>query len=144
MRRIKPIIHKVKMTEQKRQQECGKAVEEMLKVSQKLHEQRGKLVSIVLEETDAKTKLGKLRRELLLYRVPEKEKSENCASQSQELGEMFARMNLEQLAMTSGIIKTTLEPVTEHVKLLDDIANTIRSIEMCDEQKIEMISNMLM
>lgn len=126
----------------------GKFIEAATDVILRTSEKKQKLIVIILEDSNAKTKLQKIRRTLLEFhqqtnqQIKENEKDNKEVITS--LTEVMPDLSIDQIKFTTDMMKRVYDPLLIQKKLLDSIGNVMRSEDMTDEQKIEKISDLLL
>ena len=105
--------------------------------------QKKKLLSIVLEKTDAKTRLKSLRQTLLEFKEQKEKGKEDADVSISSLMSQVAGLDMDIAKHIMELMHIVLKPLTEHYKLTDSIAEVIRS-SLSDEDKIEKISDLLL
>ena len=125
------------------QKKCvAKLAQLEMEIMKDLHKEKQKLISIVLEKSDAKTRLRSLRQTLLEFQVNRGKESEKDTNSS-FLSQMFT-LDIDLVKYITDMTKMILEPARIHQELIDSISEVIRTKDLGDEEKIDKISDLLL
>ena len=136
------------MAEDKIRENYAKLGESMIEIALNLKQEKVKLVRVVIEDADSKSSLNKLRRMILEYQVNGATSQTSCEEENTHTmpelyRKMFTDIPIQRLELVTETMKTVFKPLVDHRKLLDKIADVIRS-DLPDDSKIEKISDLLM
>ncbi len=107
-----------------------------------------KLIQIVLEKTDAKSRLSNIRQVLLEFKLEKKEEQTSSADANLNLNfstliSKISKISINEMKELSNIVDNAFALVFNHAKLVDRIAEVIRSSDVTDEEKIDRITDLL-
>ena len=100
--------------------------------------EKQRLVGLVLEEVNAETKLRKLDRALLEFRL----RGQGTPSQLRELEKQIDGP-LEYMVATISFVNPFKLLSDEHEKLLQDIYNTFHGPELTKQEKVDKVASLL-
>ena len=100
-----------------------------------------KLISIILEKTSAEARLAGLRQILLESQLQKDQVQSEDPNVSIPL--MMSKITELPTNELADSIKKTFDPAVEQRKLMDDIAEIVRSKNLNADQKIALISDLL-
>jgi len=104
-----------------------------------------KLIEIILETSSSEARLIKLRRILLKSQI-QKDEIPNTENPNVSIRSMMSKITelpSQRLNELADTIKATFDPAIEQRKLMDDIAEIVRSKTLNADQKIAQISDLL-
>jgi hypothetical protein len=110
-----------------------KITQDYIGIVSQFSEQKAKFITIVLEDSNAKSKLQKFRQILLELQIKDNDK----------FLPSFDELSIEQLEFLTESLKKIQEPARVHRKLLDSIADVIRS-DLSDDMKVIKITDLLL
>lgn len=102
-----------------------------------------KLITVILEPTSAEARLTSLRRILLESQLEKVQTTEDPNVSISSMMAKVTQLSTQQLNELSDTMKKTFDPAVEQKKLMDDIAEIVRSSTLNAEQKIAQISDLL-
>ena len=104
-----------------------------------------KLIAIVLEKTSAEARLAGIRH-ILLESQLERDPVQPVEDPNVTVSSMMSKiveLPVNQINELAETMKKTFDPAVEQKKLMDEIAQVIRSKELSPDQKIALISDLL-
>ena len=119
-----------------------KLAEVQVKIIENVKKDKKKLISILIQKTDAKTCLRNIRQFLLESQVEPEVHEPNI-----NLSSVFSKipeLSLNQLEYFNTTMRQTVEPALTHTKLRNDVAEIIRSDKLTDEEKVDKITDLLL
>lgn len=145
--KIKPAMSETQQAETPQSGPYGKLLELSFEIIKATQERKQKLVNIVLEDTDAKTALKKLRRTLLEFQgplLPDKSeiKEEGDKAMFSVFDQIMKEVSMDQLKFMTEMMNKAIEPAHTHRLLLEKMGEVIRS-ELTDKEKVDKISDLL-
>lgn len=134
------------MSVDQQNQTLAQLFEQQNQIIQDVKKDKQKLISIVLEKTTAEIRLTSLRRVLLELQVEKAQDQTSTQDPNLSMSSLMPKifdLPTDQLNDLSDSIKRTFEPVINQRKLMNDIAEVIRSKNLNNEAKIDLISDLL-
>lgn len=122
------------------QQQLESSLTAFTKDLQTQDKQKQQLISVLLEDTDSSSKLSKLRRLLLGFKVTSD--SEFTPDVPSVLKDSISSFTPDQMRCFFDTFNTTIEPLRIHQDLLNNIGSVIKSKDLSADQKIEQISDL--
>jgi hypothetical protein len=124
-----------------------KMLPEIAKTISHNSKEKQQLIEIILEKSDDKTKLNKIRRLLLEF----KQKVQQNIEKNKEGGELalsvignaIPKMSINELNSFTKMMNVVCEPDYTHQKMLESIGDVMRS-DLVDDKKIEKITDILL
>lgn len=105
------------------------------------------LIVIILEKTDAETRLGNLRRALLEHQIQKKEDPTVDQDPNLTISSVFSKvteLSIDEMERVTDTMRTMTNPIMSHRRLMDSIAEVLRTSELPSNIKIDRISDLLL
>ncbi len=123
----------------------GKLMDIQSQIITNVKREQQELIQIVLKKTDVKSRLRSICQLLLEFKV-EKKNDQISPDPNLTYSAIFSKipdLSVDQLLDLSNTMQKIFEPMVKHRKLMDSIAEVIRSSDVTDDEKIDRISDLL-
>lgn len=124
----------------------GKLMDIQTQIITEVKKEQQKLISIILEKTDVKSRLRSIRQILLELKVEKKEDQTISPDLNLSYSAIFSKipdLSIDQMEDLTNTFTNIFEPQVKHRKLMNKIGEVIRSSDVSDEEKIDKISDLL-
>lgn len=132
------------MNTEQQSQALGKLREIQEEICADIRKDKQVLIAVILEQTDTESCLESLRQILLESQVKNEIRVGNEDSYISEMFPKVHELPTDQLKQLTEAIVRVFEPIMRYRKLLDSIAEIMRSSELTSEIKLDRISDLIL